>query len=459
MAIMIKEYIDHKDANAFYEEAPNPQPANEIDLQEAAKTEEAPIDPDSLMVEIEGIHAYPHATRNYTRYMPECLANSVPTWTKPYHRPLIKHHNEKDGDIIGRVIAAEYISRSNRSKTPALKFTANVSDEDAKKAVKDGRLDTVSISGMATDVRCSICGRQLADGDMCEHERGMQYKVGNKTKTCYWDIYQMEAKELSYVIVPSDIYAKNECFYPAFKNSKAEIKESLSDNLHKKGEKAMPEPKTSTELEQAQLKISELTEKVSKLEESAEAFQKQSKEFAEKEAELEKQISDLTEAKEAANKQITDLTNAKKALEDNAANEKALKESLETQLADTKAQLKESLIDTLQAVRLSTGRKAIDSEVVSSRTEDSIRDSISDLKEDFESRFVNKQIAVAESSADIPAAESVEDPTAKSDNPEKGKKLNVAESAEKVEEAEESSVDLEKAMSSLFSDVLGARRA
>ena len=56
---------------------------------------------DSVMVDIEGIHVGP--TRNFTWYTEEALKGSIPTWTKPYERPLILHHNERDGKIIGRV--------------------------------------------------------------------------------------------------------------------------------------------------------------------------------------------------------------------------------------------------------------------------------------------------------------------------------------------------------------------
>ena len=434
MALMIKEYVDHNDVNGFFSEAVATH--EHLELKEAAAHENSlPIAPDSLMVEVEGIHAYPHATRNYTRYMPECLIDAIPAWTSPYNRPVIKFHKDEDGETIGRVISAEHIQKSKRSKTPATKFLINVSEEKAKQGIKDGRLDTVSISGIATDVRCSICGQQLADGEECEHERGQQYKVGSKVKTCYWDIYQMEPKELSYVIVPSDVYAKNERFYPATKGGeKPKLTESLDKNLppktnHKEGDVEM------TELEEAQAKVSELSAKVKELEEAAKAN--------------ETKMTELTEAKDKADAQVKELTESKTALEENAKQEKELKEGLETELAETKTKLKESMIETLQAVRKATGRKELEESLVKERSVDSIRDSIVDLKEEFNGKFAGKDV---QESAGTPAPASVEDPTINTAGND-GKHLNVKESVDKDDE-----IDVDQTVSDLMNKVFGAHR-
>ena len=247
-----------------------------LNVTEADNTQ--PIDPNSINVDVEGIHAFPHATRNYTRYMPKCLKGSVPSWTNPYNRPLIKHHNEKDGKIIGRVLNADYITKNTFSGTPALLFTVNVPGEEAKNDIKNGTESTVSIGVIAHDVRCSICGQQLAGGEMCEHERGVTYDG----ETCYWDIHSMEAKELSYVIVPSDIYANNRKIYAATTKSgeKTQITESLDDSI-KKGE----QPQMATEDIQK-----ELTEAKAKI------------------TTLEATVSELTEAKAASEKTVTELT-------------------------------------------------------------------------------------------------------------------------------------------------------
>ena len=64
-----------------------------------------PISENSIMQEIEGLHVGP--TKNFTWYMEEALDSSIPSWTRPYQKPLIMHHNEKDGKIIGRIVNVE----------------------------------------------------------------------------------------------------------------------------------------------------------------------------------------------------------------------------------------------------------------------------------------------------------------------------------------------------------------
>lgn len=161
----------------------------------------ANIDPQSLMVDIEGMHSN-IVTGNYTSYTPEALIGSIPSWTQPYKKPVIMHHNEKDGKIIGRIINVSSKENSTRSGTPALLFTVNIPDEDGKKQTQDGRLATVSVGISASDVRCSICGANVAECQ-CEHKRGEKYNG----KVCYWEIRSFKGKELSYVITPSDPYA------------------------------------------------------------------------------------------------------------------------------------------------------------------------------------------------------------------------------------------------------------
>ena len=216
MAIEIKEYVGHEFVTVNQ---------NTTDLKNLSESNvQTYIDDDSLMVEIESIHS--RITRNNTYYSPECLKQSVPYWTNPYERPVIMHHNERDGQIIGRIKAVEYKESGTRSGTPALIFTANVGDEEGKKGIKNGTLSTVSIGVIAHDLRCSICGTNLAEEGMCEHEKGEVYD----NKLCYWIINKMEPKEVSYVIVPSDIYAHNIRVYDAVKKTKSEVKEKVEYN-------------------------------------------------------------------------------------------------------------------------------------------------------------------------------------------------------------------------------------
>ena len=212
MAIEIKEYVGFSSS----------QPTNHsgIIVQEsvaATATPQQMISPNSLMVEIEGIHS-DVLTINCTKYSEECLKKSIPYWTSPYEKAVIMHHNDEDGQIIGRVKKAEMID-SKRSGTPTINFTCNIGDENGIKGIKNGTLATVSIGAVAYDVRCSICGENVAICD-CEHEKGHVYDG----KLCYWTIEEMEPREVSYVILPSDKYAQT---MKVYKPGKKELKESV----------------------------------------------------------------------------------------------------------------------------------------------------------------------------------------------------------------------------------------
>lgn len=216
MAIEIKEYVGHQFISVNGSD-------NYKNLKEGYV--ETYMADDSIMVDIEAIHS--RITRNNTYYSPNCLKESVPYWTNPYKVPVIMHHNEKDGQIIGRVHSVEYTEVNTRGNTPALIFTANVGDDEGKKGIKNGTLSTVSIGVIAHDLRCSICGTNLAEEGLCEHEKGEYYDIEGQQQLCYWIIEKMEPKEVSYVIVPSDAYAHNLRVYDAVKKKKSEVKESM----------------------------------------------------------------------------------------------------------------------------------------------------------------------------------------------------------------------------------------
>lgn len=215
MAFELKEYVG---AVALSVKSKD----NEIALLSEGYTQTY-IDENSLMVDIEGIHSI--ITRNDTYYAPDCLKESVPYWTSPYERPVIMHHNERDGKIIGRIKSANYISKSERSGTAALEFITNIGDEEGKTGIKNGTLATVSIGAIAHDIRCSVCNRNLVEEGLCEHSKGEIYDG----KRCYWIVKRIEPKELSFVIVPSDIYAHSTRVYPAVKKNKNnEVNESMA---------------------------------------------------------------------------------------------------------------------------------------------------------------------------------------------------------------------------------------
>lgn len=423
MAMMIKEQID-KDFLSIVDGF-----NQYLDLSEAAGS--SVIDPNSIMVEIEGIHAAPFATRNYTRYTPNCLKKSVASWTNPYRRPLIKHHNEEDGEIIGRICEAKYITKNTRSETPALLFTVNIPGEQAKADVKSGLLETTSIGVIAHSVKCSICGQELANGETCEHERGAIYNG----ETCYWDIHEMEAKELSYVIVPSDMYAKNIDIYPATaSNSKVKaFAESLNQDLNlTKGDITdMPED-LKVKLQESEAKVTALTQEVTELKEAA-------TQTSEKIAELEKTNSDLTTVKESLEQELEGLKTEKDDLTQKMTEAAQMREGLEAQVAEVKAELKEALVQNFVTMREALGHSDVDVEAVKNRSEESIKDSISDLSKDFKESLIKKDKDISN------LGNTLQNPSLK-------------ESEEKKDVKEVETVDLKEQFYNIFSDILNTHK-
>lgn len=423
MAMMIKEQID-KDFLSIVDGF-----NQHLDLSEAAGS--SVIDPNSIMVEIEGIHAAPFATRNYTRYTPNCLKKSVASWTNPYRRPLIKHHNEEDGEIIGRICEAKYITKNTRSETPALLFTVNIPGEQAKADVKSGLLETTSIGVIAHSVKCSICGQELANGEICEHERGAIYNG----ETCYWDIHEMEAKELSYVIVPSDMYAKNIDIYPATaSNSKVKaFVESLNQDLNlTKGDITdMPED-LKVKLQESEAKVTALTQEVTELKEAA-------TQTSEKIAELEKTNSDLTTVKESLEQELEGLKTEKDDLTQKMTEAAQMREGLEAQVAEVKAELKEALVQNFVTMREALGHSDVDVEAVKNRSEESIKDSISDLSKDFKESLIKKDKDISN------LGNTLQNPSLK-------------ESEDKKDVKEVETVDLKEQFYNIFSDILNTHK-
>lgn len=394
MAIEIKEYIGNH-ANIVEAKTNN----KAVNLSEGYNVVD-PIAKDSIMQDIEGIHVGP--TRNFTWYMEEALDYSIPSWTKPYQRPLIMHHNEKDGKIIGRVIHVEKLTKNTRSGTPALMFTCNVPDKDGKEQIQDGRLKTVSIGVIAHDVRCSICGEQVQLDENgfpeCGHMRGNVYDE----QVCYWKIYKMEAKELSYVIVPSDVYAHN---IRTYKPNKSElgITESLECNEGKVKDMTIKKDNENLEVKEGQV-IDETVkdgEKVAPQEEPIkEEPVKEEPKTEPKEEPKEPEKTEVDKLKEEIEtlkaEKITlakDLDDAKKLLAnatiklDKASKdlniEVELKESLENELISTKTELREAVEENLNSYRQVLNKPLIAKESLESRSLESIKDAILDLKEEM----------------------------------------------------------------------------
>jgi hypothetical protein len=235
-----------------------------------------------------------------------------------------------------------------------------------------------------------------------EHQRGHTYGG----KICYWLIYRMEAKELSYVIVPSDIYAQNLRYY---KPTAAKSKFSVAANLDNEGVLSVseaskldsqgnpivegaeihedgnnPNPIVSTpdstaiqkELDVAKAKIKELQDKAEKLEKENETLI----------ADKQKATTEINDAKvllDQTKKALTDAQTALTVKESALTNEKSLRESLEEQLIQKDVSIKNGIVESVTLLRKALNKPEIAKEELEKRATESLQDAMFDLKEEF----------------------------------------------------------------------------
>lgn len=398
MSITLREYIGRGNISSNPSNSP-------VHFRESDTSAIAAPSGDTLMVEVEGIHSYPFITRNFTRYMPDCLRESQKKWTSPYLKPLIKHHNDQNGEIIGRIYDAQYTEKTSVENAGGLIFTISVPDEKAAKEVENRILETVSIGVSANDVRCSICGKQITDAEEgCPdgHIRGNEYEG----VPCCWDIHSMEPKELSYVIVPSDSYAKNKSIYRAKDAGKGKriasnIHESLDDDKNKKNPQNGDKQK-NMDLEKKLAEANEEIEKLKKQLADAEQVKAELENLKNIKAQKEEQDKKLAEIqalldtnKEKLEKAEADLASEKEKLvisEEKVAAVTQEKEAAEASALEAKEQLRSIGGKVLNQYRKMSGKTEISEADMSKRSIDSIIDSVNDFVEDYG----NKRIEVKE---------------------------------------------------------------
>ncbi len=168
----------------------------QIQLTESAGTSEKR----KLVVTVEGIHT--GMTKNKTFYPGNTLEASVPTWTTPHYKPVLKNHNEYS-EPLGRVVSAEY-GESTLTDKYTVKMKLEVTDQDTIEKVLDGRYLTLSVGGSANKVTCSVCGKDLVTEGYCGHSRGRTYD----SKEAYWMIGNYTGDEISFVNMPADVHAQ-----------------------------------------------------------------------------------------------------------------------------------------------------------------------------------------------------------------------------------------------------------
>ena len=440
MAIILKEYIGGRNISSSDSRFQGP---TSLVVKEADASNILAPSPDTLMVEVEGIHAYPFRTRNFTRYMPEALKKSQPRWTTPYLKPLIKHHNDQNGEIIGRIYDALWTDNTSVENAGGLIFTISVPDKKAAEEVKNRILETVSIGVSANDVRCSICGSHILDAEEgCPegHERGMVYEG----ETCCWDIYDIDPKELSYVIVPSDVYAKNKRVYlakDASKNQRIETNITESAEDIKTNNIVNGDPKKNMNLEQqladAKKEIEELQGKLEEAKTKLEELEslktikaekeEQDKKLAEIQALLDSTKTELEQEKAKVEEEKQKLVVS----EENLAAVTQEKEAAEEAGLAAKEQLRDLASKTLNQYRKIAGRAELDEQELKRRSIDSIIDSICDFTEEFAGNKNDDKMDFKESHIDNPVAPNNPNPQ-KTEKKDDYRAIDLGEGLEKL---------------------------
>lgn len=153
-----------------------------------------------LVVTVEGIHT--GMTKNKTFYPGNTLEESVPTWTSPHRKPVIKNHNLYE-EPLGRIVQAEYVESTLTDKY-TVRLKLEITDEKAIEKILDGRYLTLSVGGSADKVTCNACGKDLVQEGYCGHRRGKAYDG----KEAYWIIGNYTGDEISFVNQPADVHSQ-----------------------------------------------------------------------------------------------------------------------------------------------------------------------------------------------------------------------------------------------------------
>ena len=434
MAIMLKEIFGFKieEAEKYnHSFAPSPEAKNLNEKFEALDQESIDWATGRFRAKIEAIHCYPFSTRNFTRYMPKACKESTKSWLEPYNRPVIMYHNDYDGEITGRVVEAE-MAKSTQTDGDCLVLTVTAPGYSTREKVMSGIYHTTSIGVAATDVRCSICGAKLADGETCEHYKGLTYDG----ETCYWDVYEFDPKEISYVRTPSDPYSQ----IVEMGKQQEEIANDEGKNVKVGSAYQTQYRMTNTESQGSNIHGIDITESKPNHKEintnTMDITEAQYNELISAKEALETEKKVLINDKEALNDTIKALNADKlqfqesvKELKQQIAEDKVaaeavaqLKEALEEENKKLLSEVKQTLVDKLTNMRKTAKLPKI--EKLDERSIDMLRMSISDLEADIAAR----QIIDAKESVQNPTLSNGDNPAAPNSNKTKGEPQEPASS-------------------------------
>lgn len=166
---------------------------------------------------------------NMRLYMQDEVKKAITTWTTPYQKPVLRHHDSLT-DQIGRVTDQVYIDQLNwqtqvkqlvgRSvklpdgATGGVLIKAYITDQEQIQKILSGAYTTVSVGFSTDQLICNICKKPKMDFmtalmnsdndfDVCEHQTGEVYDG----VTQYDVPINIEYKEISFVNDPADQHA------------------------------------------------------------------------------------------------------------------------------------------------------------------------------------------------------------------------------------------------------------
>jgi hypothetical protein len=152
-----------------------------------------------LVIEVAAIHE--GMTANFNNYPATELAAALPSWTSPYPKPVLLHHDPLS-EPVGRIIGARMDKEDDG--TPYVRLQVAVTDPEAMKKVRDQRYLTGSVGGKAGKASCTVCNADWSKASMfelpCKHQRGKTYQG----KLASIEMADITFKEYSFVNMPAD---------------------------------------------------------------------------------------------------------------------------------------------------------------------------------------------------------------------------------------------------------------
>jgi hypothetical protein len=158
----------------------------------------SPLDK-GIVIEVAAIHE--GMTQNFNNYPATELAAALPTWTSPYPKPVLLHHDPYS-EAVGRVVG----SRMDKEEdgTPYVRLQVAITAPEAIQRVRDQRYLTGSVGGKAGKALCSVCQSDWSQASMfdlpCKHRRGKSYNG----KIASIEMADISFKEYSFVNMPAD---------------------------------------------------------------------------------------------------------------------------------------------------------------------------------------------------------------------------------------------------------------